>query len=68
LPKKISQNSMGCTSVNNMLNFSRLSRRTHRMVNALISCQYSVTIGLQVRSSGERSGPPYGPLTTSDLP
>jgi hypothetical protein len=24
-----------------MLNFSRLSRRTHRIVKALISCQYS---------------------------
>jgi hypothetical protein len=23
-----------------MLNFSRLSRRTHRIVKALISCQY----------------------------
>jgi hypothetical protein len=30
---------MGCTSVNSMLNFSRLNRSTHRIVKALISCQ-----------------------------
>jgi hypothetical protein len=35
----MSQNSIGCTKVNSMLNFSRLNRRTHRIVNALISCQ-----------------------------
>ena len=32
---------MGWTRVNSMLNFSRLSRRTHRIVNARISCEYS---------------------------
>jgi hypothetical protein len=40
-PKKISQNNIGWTSVKSMLNFSRLSRRTHRIVKARISCQYS---------------------------
>jgi hypothetical protein len=42
----MSQNSMGWTSVNNMLNFSRLNRRTQRMVSALISCQYSFIASL----------------------
>ena len=32
---------MGWTRVNSMLNFSRLSRLTHRIVNARISCEYS---------------------------
>lgn len=39
-----------------MLNFSRLSRRTHRIVNALISCQYCVTgIPYVVSASGTDS-------------
>ena len=35
-----------------MLNFSRLSRRTHRIVKALISCQYSFIVSFT--SSGYR--------------
>jgi hypothetical protein len=38
--------------VNNMLNFSRLSRRTHRIVKALISCQYSCIRFAPVTSAG----------------
>jgi hypothetical protein len=43
----MSQNSIGWTKVNSMLNFSRLSRRTHRIVRALTSCQYSRIVSLR---------------------